>query len=391
MTPRALFLIELIDKLGVPLMRAAGKADGEKNSAETLAGLLSSSVKLGLSVTDKMGLHEEDGDVDSVRVALSAAAAQMVADHYQKSGNIPLDEDHTQMSKSVDTLITFAENFTASKDHTARLKNLGTDKIIFDAAQSQVFYLSAMQPVLGAVSTFSFGQSAAQLLPDIAEKLQTRAGALREALSGTGADAGEEKFTELMILHALARIYTDVHVRKTGELEKAGADSAITMDDVWSDFDTQITMLETLLNVALPGGEQEVPAAPAPVSEPPPQEEAPPPAQEAAPPPQEPATPPPTEEPQAAPTDAPADTPSNPMGFFTKKEDDAPAETPAAAPPTETPPAEPAAQTPPPPPPPPPPASEPAAAPAENTPEDKPQGDPGNPMSFFKKPEGEEE
>ena len=253
MTPRTLFLIQLIDKLGIPLMRAINNEQSDKDTAETLAGLLSSSVKLGLSLTDKMGLHEEDGDMDSVRVALSASAAQMIADYYALHKKIPIDAEHDQLSKAVDALISFGENFTASKDHTGRLRNLGDDQPLFDAAQSQIFYLSAMQPVLGAVSAFSFGQSETRLLQDIAEKLQIRAQSLREALGGAGADDGEARFTELMILHALARLYTDIHRLKTQELEQAGPEGQnISIEDVWIQFDHQIAMLETLLGVALP-------------------------------------------------------------------------------------------------------------------------------------------
>lgn len=375
MTPRTLFLIQLIDKLGVPLMNAVQQTNEGKIPAETIAGLLSSSVKLGLSLTDKMGLHEEDGDMDSVRVALSASAAQMIAEYYARHKKIPIDGEHEQISKSVDALISFAENFTASKNHTGRLRNLGDEAPIFDAAQSQIFYLSAMQPVLAAVAGFSFGQSETRLIQEIAEKLQMRAGALREALSGAGADDGEARFTELMILHSLARMYAQIHMYKTAEIEKAGNEEApaISIETVWSDFDRQVAMLETLLGVALPGGEDTGISTPrssssqaeehSTITPPPPEPEVTAPV---------PATPPPE---QGAPAQeqtqksTPAGNPGNPMGFFAKKPET------AAAPAPQSPPQNLGPNSP----------SQPDAVKSpEETEKPKPQGNPSNPMSFFK-------
>lgn len=350
MTPRTLFLIQLIDRLGLPLMGAAQEADArsDKDMAETLAGLLGASVKLGLTMTGKMGLNEEDGDMDSVRVALSASAAHMISNYYKVHKSIPLDDAQSKLSNSVDAIITFAENFTAAQSHTARLKSLGNDKPLFDAAQSQIFFISAMQPVLAAVSDFSFGQSETALIKDITEKLQARATSLREALGGSGADEGEDRFTELMILHTLGRMYADVHAAETKALEAAGKDTAPDIENVWTRFDTQLAMLEALLNVALPGDTPSQSGSSA-AQAPQPQAIA-----EAPPPPAEPT--------QAAPS-APQ---GNPMGFFKKPEPVTRVETPPAE--IERP-------------------VQPDTPPVPPAGDEAPKGDPSNPMSFFKKSE----
>jgi hypothetical protein len=344
MNQRASFLIELLDKLGVPLMSAvqSGTADADgvaispARDAELLAALLGQSVQLGLSVAGKLDLKEDQGDADAVRLSLSAMAGRLVGDSYRQHGRLPGETETARMSRALEAVLTFADNFTPAAEHSARLRAIGTEKPLFDMAQSQIFYLSAMEPVLAAIAEFPFGQNETGLIQDTAEKLQQRAKSLREAMIGASAEGPESAFAELMILHSLARIYADCHRAETARLIAANNDTPPALDPVWKGFDLRLAMLESLLGSAVPDDETAPVAPAAPVQAPP---------QAAAP-----AQPAPA---AVAPSAPPA---AGPMGFFAHKPDDgAPPSAPPAAPAT-------------------------PAAPASSAPVEQPT----SPMGFFK-------
>lgn len=366
MDERSTFLLELLDKLGGPLMGAVQtgaslEGGGDSKDAETLAALLGQSVQMGLSLAQKMDLkdgEESDADPDAVRLSLTAMAGQFIAGNYVQQGRVPTEEETQRLAKSLSTVLTFADNFTPSAQHTARLKVTGNQKPLFDETQSQIFYLSAMAPVLSAVAEFPFGKSETALIQEVAEKLAARAKGLREALIGSASEEAEAAFSELMILHTLARVYADCHRAQTKKLLAQDEDSReeASLDPVWKGFDLRLSMFETLLNASVPGEaaagtvapqvSQEIPAEAAPAAAP--QAETPPsaPAQEGA---------------------------GGPMGFFAKGESPAtpaPVPSPAEAAPVAPQPAAP--ETPPP-----------AAAPAPVEAAPAQEGG-GGPMSFFK-------
>lgn len=312
MDQRSAFLIELLDKLGVPLMQAvqahAPGGGAPSQEAGTLAALLGQSVQLGLAVAHKLDLKEGQGDADAVRLALAAMAAKLVGESYRLQGRVPAENDTARLTRALEAVLTFADNFTPSAEHTARLRTANAEKPIFDMAQSQIFYLSAMEPVLGAIAEFPFGQSETKLIQEAAEKLQQRAESLREALIGASAEQAESRFAELMILQALARIYADCHRGETARLVAAGDGAgAPSLDPVWAAFDLRLAMLETLLNVAVPGDAPEAAVPAAPVAAAPIVADVPPPA-------------PPVEQVYHAPPPPPVSPPAaaGPMGFFTK-------------------------------------------------------------------------
>lgn len=307
MNSRTRFLIELLDKLGSPLMTAAIERGGDDLSqAKTVAALVGSSVQLGMSLGQMVGVNDSGGsedEADSLRVTLAALSGPLVADAYKGMGRAPSAEDTQKMSKSFESIIAFAQNFSPAAGHAARLKSLSPEKPVFDASQSQIFYLSVMTPVVAAIAEFSYGTPENSLVQDIAGKLEARANALRADLIGSGADEAEVKFAELMILHTLARIYAACHRAETARiLSTPDMNGAPSLDPVWKAFDVRVSMLETLLNIAVPAG-QAAQAPRPPVA----------------------ATPPPPAAPEAQ-------TSGNPLSFFGKKADE-PTQTPAPAPP----------------------------------------------------------
>lgn len=324
MDDRHHFLLELFDKLGQPLIGVLNQDDSVQN-AETLAAMLGLCVKTGLAISQKFNLSEEEEsstDADALRVSLTAFSAQLIAKSYEQNKTLPNDEKLSHIHSGVEQLLNFAENFTPSAEYAQRLQSVQNKQPLFDDTQSQIFYLSAMVPVLNAVAEFSFGQSAATLIQQISEELQLRATSLREALIGEGQNAGEQRFSELMILQTLTKLYAECHqieMNKLLSLDEDSEQKEPSMDPVWDRLDLRLSMFEALLNAAAPG---EAPTQSAPV--------------------------PPilsdtpiddnnkTEEKNVEnisndTSPAQENTPSSPMGFFTKKEGSDSAETPPPA------------------------------------------------------------
>ncbi|MBN8520448.1 MAG: hypothetical protein J0L77_00935 [Alphaproteobacteria bacterium] len=316
MTPRTLFLIELLDKLGTPLMQSASAVGGDDmTQAKALAAMVGSSVQLGMSLGQVVGVNDTAGnedEADGIRVALTTLSGPMIAELYRVSGKIPGDDDVRRLSKSLESIVTLAQNFSPSAGHTARLKLMDGSRPLYDASQSQIFYLSALLPVLSAVAEFSYGIPETQLLSDIAQKLDIRAENLRGDLMGAGADEAEIKFSELMILHSLARLYAECHRAQTLKIMASDqAEKTPDIVDVWSAFDIRLSMLETLLNIAVPAGQRSASASLTPVSPPPAPEHTP--AAPITPPPQQPVS-------SVSTGNGVASNPGgNPMAFFKKK------------------------------------------------------------------------
>lgn len=74
------FLLQLLQKLGAPLMKAVEKhsAGNQQADANVLASLLSECVKISISLSQAMNLKTEDGDANAIRVSLATLAADLV-------------------------------------------------------------------------------------------------------------------------------------------------------------------------------------------------------------------------------------------------------------------------------------------------------------------------
>lgn len=274
MNSRALFLIELLDKLGAPLMQSAVTVGGDDAAqARAMAGMVGASVQLGMALGQGIGVNDTAGNednADSLRVSLTALSAPIVADLHRALGRVPSDEDVRKTVRALESIITLAQNFSPSAGHTARLKLMDGSRPLYDPSQSQIFYLSAMLPVLSAVAEFSYGRPENQLLAEIAGKLEQRAEALRADLMGSGADDAEIRFSELMILQSLARLYAECHRGHTrAVMTEEEPVNAPSLDPVWAAFDTRLAMLETLLNIAVPDTQRTSTASLSPAAAPP--------------------------------------------------------------------------------------------------------------------------
>ena len=419
MSGRADYLIQVLEKIGSPLMSGvigapeAAQSDDTAAEAQKIASLLSSSVKFSIDIGNLIDINSAGSEGDRLRIALTALASPLVGEYFRQHGRAPDEAQIKKMGAALQAVISFSDNFTPDKDSTRALEEMAAKTL-----ESGVNYIEAMVPVVSAVGAFAFGQSEAKLLQDVSSKLSASAGTLGAAILSKEMPQDERKKAELALLRSLAHLYADAHngeVQKLMALDESKRMSAqISADTVWSVFETRQAMLQALAENMVPGGANasaaSVPVSSAPAAEEKPSQEAPAaspfasfaekPAQETPP-----ASPPPSAPPTASetpPAPPPAEKPAaNPMAMFAKKPS---GDTPPAAPPAEVPPQAPpevpenqAPSTPaePPAPPteiPPPPGETPPAAPAQDTPPEKPADKPsGNPMSFFKAPPKKEE
>lgn len=216
--------------------------DSGQKEAGMMASLLSESVKISISLSQAMNLKADDGNADAIRVALAALAGGLVADAYRQGGRAPSDAESRKITKALEAVIVFADNFAPAAEHAQRLQTLDGVPPFFDPVQTNIYSIHALLPALAAISEFSFGQADTRLIQDVSEKLGVRAKALKNDLS-----IGGDVMSELVILQALGQIYASAHRAETVRLRGQGEDGNATIEAVWQAFDKQIAMLEVLL------------------------------------------------------------------------------------------------------------------------------------------------
>ena len=360
MNQRAKYLIQILDKIGAPLLGAADTAGDDADTAQTVASLLGKVVETSISMNQALDLTASDAQDDSLRVALAALAGSLVADQYKQKGKVPEAADLNRIQSAMSAVLTFGDNFALSPDHVSRLEKLKADGGIVDAHQINIQYVDALIPVINAVGAFPFGLPEQKLIMDVSDRLVRRTAEMRETLL-PGLSGDDEKLAELAILRATASVYASCHEAETQKLTGSDADmpASLSIDPVWQAFETRTAMLEAVVKNIMPEGpltQGNVAPVPPPIAAAP---------VEAAP--QEQAAPPPP--PPAQPAEAP---PEKPAIFGAKPSEE------STPPPVEAPPPPPVTPVTPASPEPPPVATE--APPAD-------QGASGNPMSFFGKKE----
>ncbi len=360
MVQNSKFTIQLLEKIGSPLAAAIESAppkgeDHEEQAAKIMAQLLGQAVQISIALNSAFNIVEQEAQADSTRLALAAMTAPLLADFYRQNGVVPEDQDIKRIIKSLESVVAFADNFSAVEEEQSRLITIDHDAPLLDKTQASLVTMQVMTPAIMAIGEFAFGQSENKLIQEVAAKCEAKAQELAKNLNLS------DKLSELMILKALVALYAECHRSETQKLAAQSDDqenrSELSLDPVWDSFATRTAMIEAVMGLEAAETSSKTPetTAPATPQEPTPKEET------AAP------TPPPAQE--AAPATA---QPSSPMGFFKKPD--------ASAAPEDPPPAEPATPTP---------ADEPVTpAPAEAPKaEDKRASPPetlSSPMGFFK-------
>lgn len=293
---RAEYLIQVLEKIGAPLLAAVitanAKNDGAlHNEAQKIAELLAKTVQTSIEMTSAIDLGPTGQMTDSIRVALTGLAGPMVAHSFENSGRTPNDADIKRIMTALQAVLSFAENFEANSENSDRLKDLSAAGQSADTVQAQAQYLQAFVPVIGAVGAFSFGQPEQKLIMDISSRLATKASSVSKTL------VGDDRIARAA-LNALAEIYAACHRAEIQRLEGMSDDqraqAGLSVDGIWKNFDAQAAMLEALAQGLVTGAATQTQSsgtsskAPEPSPAPAAQQEAPPVSLPAAPP----ATPP---------------------------------------------------------------------------------------------------
>ncbi len=371
MNQRNAYLIQIIEKIGTPLLTAVlRKNSGEiKEDAQNVAGLLSKTVQLSIDLGHMIEIEKSSPDeIESLRVAMAGLAGPMIANHYEQNAKIPGENEIKKLTSALEAVMTFSDNFSPSEDHVIRLENMKANGTPADAFQINIQYVQAFVPIADVVASFPFGQPEKKLMQDVADRINSKARQIREDAFGDALDAQQKKLCELALVKSLADLYASCHKAEMDKLmamqdPDAGAQQS-GLQALWQDFDTRAEILATLAQNIAPnaGGGTIAPktapeAAPATVQQPPAQ----------------------PEQPAAQPADQgqTGAASGNPMAMFSKPKEGGETPPPAAAPPQQ--------QTPPAAAPQPPPQQEQPAA----QPEEKKQ-ESGSPMAFFKSPPKDE-
>lgn len=261
MTQRADLLLQILERLGAPLMAAVNAVARQPanegapaKDAERVAELLARSVQAGMALSETSGLRNGG---DSVRLALTALAARLLGEHYRQTGKVPAEADIKRLTGALEAVLIFSDNFALAADNIARLENLAPGDILADESQVNIQYLGLFVPVVIAVARFPFGQPERKLAQDIAARLIAVAGEARQR-AGTFPDRKAEKRAELQILRALVALYAACHGAETDRLMAMNAEArgqAQSMDAVWRAFDQGVTMLEILAGNIAPGAD----------------------------------------------------------------------------------------------------------------------------------------
>ena len=342
------FTVQLLEKIGAPLAAAIESVslqgdDKDIEAAKLMAQMLGQAVQVSISLNGLLNVQEDEAQADSTRLALAALAAPLIADFYTQNERVPEDQDIKRIIKSLESVLAFADNFTAAEEGKSRLATIDHDAPLFDKTQSSLVVMQVLTPVISAVAEFPFGQSEVKLVQDIASRLQDIAADIAKSSSIS------DKLGELMVLKALASLYAQCHRAQTQKLASTTPDenvenrAELSLSPVWENFDVRVAMIKAVMGANK--SDEAAPASKAPVQ-----------SQSAA--------PEISEEPvqTEAPT-TPASQPvaeGSPMGFFKKPDANAPAEPLADA-------------------------VKPESAPAEAAKEPSPAEDPpASPMGFFK-------
>ncbi|MDB2682785.1 hypothetical protein N9Z27_00860 [Alphaproteobacteria bacterium] len=410
MDTRAQYFIQVLEKIGSPLMAAIINFDkGLKDDgaqAKTIAGLLAKSVESGIALGELIDIGVMGEKSDSMRVALAGVSADLIGDFHRITGKTPGEKEIQAIATAMQAVLTFSENFTPSQENVARLDKLVADGSPVDVPQIQAQYMQAFGPIITAIAEFPFGHQEIKLMSSVSSRLIAKAEAITKSLNNS-TDELTQKRMALGVLKALIPLYDSCHRAETARVMAMSDDEraaqpqdsggGLLLDPLWERFETRATLLETLVNsifgveqeAASGAGDTQAPASPA-VAEPPAaptapvQESSPPddngnpmamfskkPTDDAAAKESTPSSPPPVQ-PSSPPTDN-----ANPMSMFAKKPS---GNTSSAAPPS---------------PPTTPPSTPPVEKPVEQAPpaEQKDSGsdgdsgnNSGNPMSFFKNP-----
>ncbi len=262
MDQRAQYLIQILEKIGSPLMHSVLQnlpASNQANlhaEAQKIAELLGRTVQTSIELGRIIDISKLGERGDSMRVALAAVAAPLIASIYRRNGAAPDEAALKRMTGALESVLSFSENFAPDEDNITRLQELRAEGRPTDHYQVYVQYMQAFIPVLDAISSFTFGQNESKLVMDVSSRLSAKASDIRQSLFGK-VDPHLEKFVDLSILRVLADLYSACHMAETRRIsglsdEERTEMGQMSLAPVWALFDERIALLEALSRSIVP-------------------------------------------------------------------------------------------------------------------------------------------
>ena len=256
MNVRAAYLLQILEKLGAPLLAAAESRKQEgRSEAVVVAELLSAAVQAGVSLANTIEIKEQGAEGEAVRLALAALSGPLVAGHFAQTGNVPGDNDVQRLVTALSAALTFADNFNPAAGNAKRLATLDAGTPALDDTQVMVQVMQALTPMVITVAGYSFGRPEKKMVQDVTDRLTRQATAMATRLL-PGADLSDQKFAELALLRSMVPLYCEAHKAETRRVlamdDNARAQAAqgpggmLPLEPLWQEFDRHLAMLEVL-------------------------------------------------------------------------------------------------------------------------------------------------
>lgn len=269
MDPRTDYLLQILDKIGGPLVTALARGDhvargsgvdpdeAAGQDAQSIAQLLARCVQMSIEIGGMMELDMTDSEkADRLRLALMVLAGPLVAAQYRHDGRVPGDAEQKKILTGLEAVLAFSQNFSPSAANAAELD--GSDDPVL-AGADMIRSMRCFTSVINAVGAFPFGQPEKKLIQDVSSRITARAEELAAALLPEASNADK-----LLLIKILADIYAECHAEEMRLMLAKGQEDPDTrqgLDTVWKRFDIRAAMLEALADNLAPGEKAPRPAS----------------------------------------------------------------------------------------------------------------------------------
>ncbi len=270
MEQRSAFLLQVLEKLAAPLVAAISEVSvrqqmspdpaqpgSMKPEAEQVAGLLTKSTQMSISLSDFVDMKLPENEADSLRLALTSLASPLIANIYRLAGRAPTDAEIERVTSALNAVISYADGFAPAADATTRMTNLENDFAPTDASQVSILYISALLPAINSVMSYSFGVPEKRLVQDVGERLVREAKVLRTRMFPSMSDDMMMAKADLALLRIVASIYSQCHFAEMAKLmateEQSRQGMAPAMTSLWQAFILRVQMIEVLGSILIPG------------------------------------------------------------------------------------------------------------------------------------------
>ncbi|HEY8963633.1 MAG TPA: hypothetical protein VIN59_04130 [Alphaproteobacteria bacterium] len=241
-------LLRVFESLAVPLMGAVDEVlswsgnTGDTPTEETarqFASLLSSSIATGTQMAGKLNAGSQE-DLEAARLKTSSLAAQVIAQHYALTGQMPDDEFNQRLMDAYNATLSLAGSFSYPGDDNN------------DPADPVAARTLALAPFVAAVMRFPFGQTDDKLIRRLGEDLCERASNLTEAFSvGQPRDETLYAARELSFLKGCAGLLARACDIEMNRLNGQDPDPEALLDAVWKRFEDGLDVLRAVIGFAV--------------------------------------------------------------------------------------------------------------------------------------------